>query len=189
MSKPTARDRRILLVRHAAVAEKYAELCYGRSDIELSDEGLQRTEELADELSRLPITHLYYSPLCRSALLGQRIVVAKDAHVAVVPELQEIHFGEWELRNWEDIFAEVPDALDRMIAEPTTYAAPGGETLWSVRDRVMGWYDALPDRGLIVTVTHGGPIAVLRGTLGGFPVDKWFTLVTNHGEIIELESR
>jgi broad specificity phosphatase PhoE len=122
-------------------------------------------------------------------LLGQRIVVAKDAHVAVVPELQEIHFGEWELRNWEDIFAEVPDALDRMIAEPTTYAAPGGETLWSVRDRVMGWYDALPDRGLIVAVTHGGPIAVLRGTLGGFPVDKWFTLVTNHGEIIELESR
>jgi alpha-ribazole phosphatase len=52
----------------------------------------------------------------------------------------------------------------------------------------MGWYDALPNRGLIVAVTHGGPIAVLRGTLGQFPINKWFALAPNHGEIVELET-
>jgi broad specificity phosphatase PhoE len=188
MSNEPTSDRRVLLVRHAAVAERYAELCYGRSDIELSDEGHLRTVEMAEELSRLPITHLDHSPLARSAAIAERIVLGDGVARQVVPALAEIDFGQWELRHWEQIHAEAPDALDRMIAEPDTYAAPAGETLSAVRQRVLGWYEALPERGLIVAVTHGGPIAVLRGTLAELPVAEWFALVPGHGEIVELEA-
>jgi broad specificity phosphatase PhoE len=187
MSDAPSNRRRILLVRHAAVADRYAELCYGRSDIELSDEGHLRTAALAEELSCLPITHLFHSPLARSAAIAERIVLGEGISRQVSAALAEIDFGQWELRPWEQIYAEVPDALDRMIAEPDTYAAPGGETLSAVRQRVLGWYESLPERGRIVAVTHGGPIAVLRGTLAGLPVDRWFTLVPEHGEIVEIE--
>ena len=68
-------DRRILMVRHGSVAERYQGRCYGRSDVELGDEGRRQTVELAERLSALPITHLFHSGLSRARELADRIAL------------------------------------------------------------------------------------------------------------------
>lgn len=179
--------RRILLVRHGSVAERYRGVCYGQSDVELSDEGRRQTLALAEELSVLPITHLVHSGLTRARVLAELISARAAVAPTVAPALAEIHFGEWELRPWDDIFSEVGETVTGLIHSPATFRAPLGETTFELRDRVLAWYCELPSEGLIVAVAHGGTFGVLRGALAGLPVVQWPSLIPQHGQWVELD--
>ncbi|HET6884339.1 MAG TPA: histidine phosphatase family protein [Pirellulales bacterium] len=180
-------SRRVILVRHGCVAERYHGICYGSSDIELSDEGHRQTCALAAGLSALDITHLFHSGLARARLLAEMLAGTTGLEPVCVPALREINFGHWELRSWEDIFAEVGEAMAGLIQAPATFRPPAGETAYELRDRVLDWYGQLPREGTIVAVAHGGPIAALRGSLADIPVAEWPALVPAYGEWVELD--
>src|SRR5215831_4248553 len=169
--------RRILLVRHCEVGPEYRGICYGRSDVELSAEGETHSLRLAEQLAALPITNLFHSGLRRTHFLAK--LVASKIGVAAIADtdLQERDFGTWELRPWDEIFAELGHAMDGLLLDPENYAPPGGETTLALRDRVLGWYRRLPSEGLVVAITHGGPIAALRGALLSWDVDRWPELI------------
>jgi broad specificity phosphatase PhoE len=186
-SASQAARRRVLLVRHGSVAACYQGVCYGSSDIELSEEGRRQTVALADELSGLPITHLVHSGLSRAKLLAELIGGRTGIAPRVAPALAEIHFGQWELRSWEEIFTEVGDMMAELLHSPATFRPPQGETAFEVRDRVLAWYRELPRDGLVVAVAHGGPIAALRGTLMEIPVTEWPKLIPHYGQWVELD--
>jgi broad specificity phosphatase PhoE len=178
--------RRILLVRHCEVDPEYQGLCYGQSDVGLSPEGENRSLRIAEQLAAWPITHLFHSGLRRTCFLAE-LVASKVGVLAIADtDLQERNFGTWELRGWDAIFAEVGHAMDGLLLDPSNYAPPGGETTFALRDRVLGWYRRLPAQGLIVALTHGGPIAALRGTLRNWAVDRWPELIPACGSISEL---
>lgn len=178
--------RRLVLARHGEVADCYRGVCYGRSDIELSDEGRRQSASLADELASLPITHLFHSGLKRAAVLAELIARRANIVASVAPELAEINFGAWELWTWQAVFDEVGDALAQIIQAPDRFRPPAGETVFELRDRVIDWYRRLPDDGCIVAIAHGGPIAALRGTLAGVPAQEWPALVPAPGTWIEI---
>ncbi|HEX3658677.1 MAG TPA: histidine phosphatase family protein [Pirellulales bacterium] len=179
--------RRVVLVRHTSVEEACRGRCYGSSDVELSEQGRNEACELAARLAEWPITHLFHSGLARSRECAELVAQRCGVVAVAAPELAEMHFGDWELCTWDAIHTAAPDALDRLLAEPATFAPPGGETVFAVRDRVLRWYRQLPATGLIVAIAHGGPIAALRGTLAGLPPADWPQLIPRHGEIVELE--
>ncbi len=173
---------RLLLVRHPPVHERFAGVCYGATDIPLSAAGEGTAVELAATLAALRPDRVFHSGLARTRLVAERIGVPAVAD----PRLRERHFGEWELRTWDAIHADTGDAMMGMISHPDTWHPPGGETTFTMRDRVMNWYAGLPADGVIVAVTHGGPIAALRGTLAGLPVADWLSLVPKCGEVVEI---
>ncbi|HVX09862.1 MAG TPA: histidine phosphatase family protein [Pirellulales bacterium] len=179
--------RRVLLVRHGSVATCYDGVCYGRSDVELSDDGWQQSRALAQELAALPITHLFHSGLVRARSLAELIATERGIAATLDPRLAEFNFGQWELRRWQAIFEEVGDALAEVVKAPETFRPPSGETAHELRDRVLGWYRELPAKGLIVAVAHGGPIAALRGTLAGASASQWPALIPLHGQWVELD--
>ncbi|HUY32338.1 MAG TPA: histidine phosphatase family protein [Pirellulales bacterium] len=178
--------RRILMVRHGSVAERYRGRCYGRSDVELGDEGRRQTQDLAERLSALPITHLFHSGLSRARELADQIAGLTGLAPLAAVELQELDFGDWELWTWDEIHAAAPDALDRLLREPATFSPPGGETAFALCERVLGWYRRLPPHGLIVAIAHGGSIAALRGTLAGWPASEWAGLIPRAADVIEV---
>jgi broad specificity phosphatase PhoE len=137
--------------------------------------------ELAAAVAALRPTAVYHSGLTRTRQVAERITAA-----AADPRLRERQFGDWELRTWDAIHADTGDAMMGMIRDPAGWHPPGGETTFALRDRVMSWYADLPPAGVIVAVTHGGPIAVLRGTLAGRPVADWLSLVPRCGEVVEV---
>ncbi len=177
----------LIMVRHTAVAERYKGLCYGASDIELSPEGERHARECAEALASLKPTHLFHSGLSRARVMADRIAELTRTVPIEDARLAEINFGSWELRSWDEIFAEVGHDMARLISEPDTFAPPGGETAHAVRDRVSAWRSALPTDGRIVAVSHGGPIGAIRGTDAGFPASRWPGLVPAHGEQVQLQ--
>lgn len=105
----------------------------------------------------------------------------------VEPRLAERDFGEWEGRTWETIYAESGSAMNGLIHDPAGFRPPAGETTAELAVRVLAWYRRLPADGAIVAVTHGGPIAALRGSLLRLPVPDWPALTPIFGEVVELE--
>jgi broad specificity phosphatase PhoE len=178
--------RQILLVRHCEVGPECRGLCYGQSDVRLSPEGEEQSVRLAAQLALWPVTHLFHSGLGRTSFLAE--LVARQVAVPAVSDsdLRERDFGTWELRAWDDIYAEVGRAMDGLILDPEGYAPPGGETTFALRDRVLCWYGRLPSEGLIVAITHGGPIAALRGAVMGWATERWPELIPACGSISQL---
>jgi broad specificity phosphatase PhoE len=178
--------RRVLLVRHCDVEDRYRQVCYGRADVSLSELGLHMSRELARQLASEPITQVWHSGLARTRVLAEALAALVGVPAWVCPSLRERDFGSWELRTWEEIYLETGDAMLGTVLEPTAWRPPGGKTTFEMRDRVLAWFRALPSSGVIVAVTHGGPIAALRGVLLGRAVTDWPELVPATGVIVEV---
>ena len=180
---------RLLLVRHTAVDVSYAGRCYGATDLDLSQEGHAHVHEVAAEIAVYKPHRVYHSGLQRTVRLAQAIAQQHSAEkTAVIADtrLAEMNFGEWEGKSWDAIYAAGHD-IARLMHEPETFAAPGGETAFAMRDRVLAWFEGVPRDGITVAVAHGGPIAVLRGVLTGTSPVDWPALMPGLGEIVALD--
>ncbi|MDX2287338.1 MAG: histidine phosphatase family protein [Hyphomicrobiaceae bacterium] len=184
-------EGRLVMVRHTEVAARYRGVCYGASDIALSEAGLAHIERLATELAAQRPDRIVHSGLTRARLLAEAIAQRTGLEPLTEPRIAECNFGAWELNTWDDIFATAGHDIGRLVSEPDTFAPPGGETVHALRDRVLSWYRALPGSGpgLTLAITHGGPIGVLLGHLRGLPASAWPRLVPAYGEAIELPLR
>jgi broad specificity phosphatase PhoE len=173
--------RKLVLLRHPPVHPRYAGVCYGASDIELSSEGHTLAKQLAEQFQQNVPEFIFQSGLQRTRAVADHFAGAiEDAR------LRERNFGDWELRAWDDIYQETADAMMGMIDNPKYWRPPNGETTYELRDRVLSWYEELPVHGSILAVSHGGPIAALCGTLAGVPVSKWLEFIPKCGEAVEL---
>jgi broad specificity phosphatase PhoE len=177
----------LILVRHAEIADRYAGLCYGRSDVELSGSGRRRSREVSLLLAHRPISLVLHSGLRRTRYLAERIAARVGCAARSQEALQERYFGDWELESWDALHERRPGDMLRMVSEPDTYRPGGGETTFEMRDRMLKWFNALPRCGLTVAVAHGGPIAALRGACQGLPVSDWLPLIPACGEWVSME--
>ncbi len=178
-------DGWLVMVRHTAVDPQLKGVCYGASDVELSTGGLAHIELLADELADKAPSIIVHSGLLRSRMLAEAVGRRLGLEAYIEPRIIEFNFGEWELRRWGEIFVAGHD-IARLIHEPERFSAPGGETLFAMRDRVLAWYQGLPSGSRILAVSHGGPISTLRGVLADAPPAKWPELVPDYGEHIRF---
>ncbi len=176
--------RDLWLVRHLPVCASIAGRCYGRTDVALAPGVLDAASELIAQLRAFEPTLVLHSNLSRARLLAERITTDSIGD----DRLAEMNFGEWEEQPWTDIHTQYPGAMDRLLSEPETFAPPGGETPFAVRNRVVEWYESLPKSGRILAVAHGGTIAALRAALRNEPISRWVVLIPKHGEIVQIDS-
>lgn len=177
-------DTRFLLIRHPEVAAACHGVCYGRSDIELSPAGKQTCHAIAEHVARWPVAHVIHSGLQRTRLLaeyiGQRIGVRPTCEVA----LRERDFGSWEMRTWDEIYADCGDDMLKMISDPDGFRPGGGETTSAFAERVWRWSQAWSGAGVALVVAHGGTIAALLGHHRSLPVSQWPGLIPAYGEMV-----
>lgn len=176
----------VTFVRHPRVADAYRGLCYGRADVPLGPGGMAESLTIAERLAREPFRRVVCSGAGRTLVLARRLCELTGLDLAIEPALLERDFGAWELRTWDDIHAEVGDAMNGLIDAPDTYRPPGGETTHELRDRALGWYERRPTDGPVLVVAHGGPIAAIRGSLAGRPARDWLDLIPPPGGIVSL---
>jgi len=162
--------RQVFLVRHTEVALRWTNRCYGCTDVGLSRTGRQQAAELATKLAAQPITAVIHSGLERTVYLAHWLANMKGVAPTLDVRWQERNFGTWEGRGWHSIWKETGDAMDGMFTDPAGYRPGGGETTAELVARSLEAWDALPRQGIVVVVSHGGPIAAVRNTLAGAPL-------------------
>jgi broad specificity phosphatase PhoE len=176
----------ILLVRHTAVALAWRRRCYGRSDIGLSRAGAAEARRLMRELAAWRPDHIVHSGLRRAGILAEGIGEAAGVANIIDPGWAERDFGSWEGRRWSAIYRETGDAMNGMIDSPESFRPGGGETTSELAERAKTAAAALP-AGRTIVVTHGGPIAALRGTAAGLPPREWLALVPQSGQAVAFD--
>lgn len=171
----------IYLIRHTT-PDISKEICYGQSDIALAK---SFHEEVQMILPQLPnkVDEVYTSPLSRCLRLTEMI---PHKTLKEVPQLQEMNFGEWELKRWNDI---PEDELNPWMENFVNERVPNGESMQMLADRVVGWYSDLQfDVEKVAIVTHAGPLRILLSHINRTPLEEAFQLYNvKYGEVITIE--
>ena len=79
-------------------------LCIGQTDVKVDGRKLKRLVNKVERfirLHRLP-KMIWVSPLYRSLKVGE-LLAQRGFQYKVMPELAEIHCGDWDGKSWEQI--------------------------------------------------------------------------------------
>ncbi|CAG4886161.1 alpha-ribazole phosphatase [Paraburkholderia gardini] len=151
----------LILIRHPAVAID-AGVCYGRSDVALADAPPASVAALEARRLELPAPDsVWSSPLTRCHSIAAPWAARWAREVSVDPRLQEMDFGTWEQRRWDDIDRAL---LDDWAADLHHARAHGGESVAQFSARVETWFDERQTEAgdaCVHVVTHAGVIRVL----------------------------
>ena len=162
---------RIIAVRHGETAWNVDARIQGQRDIALNDKGSWQARRVARALARRgPVAALYSSDLSRARDTARSIAAATGLEVVTEPGLRERGFGSFEGRTFTELEASWPAQTARWRQRDPDWAPPGGESLASVRERVLQITHSLAERHIgeqIVLVSHGGVLdALYRAAIG-----------------------
>jgi ribonuclease H / adenosylcobalamin/alpha-ribazole phosphatase len=142
-----------------SVQKRYA----GRSDVPLTDLGVQQAVAAAKRLAPAGIAAIVTSPLLRAARTAEEVAAVTGAPLVTDDGFRETDFGAWEGLTFAEVRARWPDELTAWLADPAV-APPGGESFTEVSERVTAaLHRVLAGRGhrRILIVSHVTPIKTL----------------------------
>jgi alpha-ribazole phosphatase len=165
---PSAYDRyqamTLWLVRHATPLIEPG-ICYGRQDVAAD---MTATAECAQALANLlsATTRVISSPLQRCEQLAKALCgLRPDLAYKTDSRLQEMDFGAWEGRAWQDIPAADLQAWTDGFAHHCVGGS--GESTMQVMARVASAFDELQGSGDTLWITHAGVIRAVELIAGG----------------------
>jgi probable phosphoglycerate mutase len=175
--RPPPGATELLLIRHGESAAAFMEepfpLVDGHADPELSPDGREQAERLADRLAKTEIDAIYVTTLRRTGQTAGPLAQRLGLTPRVERGLREVFLGEWEAGLFRKMVAENHPVAERMWAEERWDVIPGAELASAFADRVGGAIGRIaaahPDQRVAVIV-HGGVIAqVLALATGSRP--------------------
>ncbi|MCX6951418.1 MAG: alpha-ribazole phosphatase family protein [Verrucomicrobia bacterium] len=151
----------VVLIRHTRIVAPPG-VCFGRSDVPLAATFPDEAEDVRARLPWVP-AEVWSSPAPRCRALADRLGAAR---VRLDPRLQELNFGAWEGRRWDDFRSPESEAW---ALDPWNQRPPGGESAAELWARVDALRADLLTRGgdRIAIVTHAGVIRAWRGLTAG----------------------
>jgi broad specificity phosphatase PhoE len=177
-----------LLLRHAAHDNVGGFLAGRKSGVSLGEAGLAQAHRLAARLRDEPIAMVYCSPLERTRETATIVAQSRGLPApVVVEELNEIDFGAWSGRDFDDLNR---DPLWRAWNERRSLArTPSGERMVDVQARVLGamavMAQAHPD-DVVAMVTHADVIKAAVMHHLGMDIDAWPRLEISPASISRL---
>jgi phosphoserine phosphatase len=182
---------RIVLVRHGHVEGISPERFRGRRDIDLSDLGSRQARLTAQRIARQwrPAA-IYTSPLKRCAQTAEAISVACGAAVTVLADLNDVDYGDWEWRTYDEVRTQWPALFERWFKAPHLTRFPNGESLQDLVARasnVLRFVCERHERDTVVVVGHSsGNRALLLQTLDQ-PLSGYWRLGQDPCSVSEIE--
>ena len=154
------RQVRLLLLRHGEC--EGGSILRGRVDVPLSAKGWQQMSAAAE--AQPGICHGIYSSTSRrcaefaKAFAGS--VVVKDQHlnvpnplsVTLLDSLQELDFGDWDGRTFEELYQQEGERLAAYWQNPWLAPPPQGESMASFEQRVNAAIEGILDQAFAQTI-------------------------------------
>ena len=162
---------RFLLIRHAAI-DGLGERIAGRMPVALNTFGREQAGRLARRLAGDSIDAVYSSPQLRTTETAAMLAMALRLKIQVAVELDEVDFGDWTGKTYDELHAVPLWRAFNMLRSSTRI--PRGEMLLETQARIVALMDRLcgahPGR-TVALVTHGDPIRLALAHQLGMPVD------------------
>ena len=173
----------IYLIRHTTPAVARG-TCYGQTDLEVTASFGEEASIIRQHLGE-NITAVHSSPLKRCAQLARHLF--SEHSVVLHDDLREIHCGDWEMKNWDDLPRE---ALDPWMNDFVHVRMPGGESYLDLHQRVTRCFDAIrggKTQGSVAIVAHGGVIRSILSYITHTPlIDSFKVFSLHYGCVIRL---
>ena len=159
----------LVLVRHGASAAATPGVAFplqdGHDDPPLAPLGLEQAERVGERLRGEAIDALFVSGLTRTVQTAAPLAAAIGLQPVVVPELREVHLGDWQGGVFRQKMADRDPVVLRMLAEERWDVIPGAESSERFGARVRKGLQRVaretgPGRRAVV-VAHGGVIGEL----------------------------
>ena len=175
------------LARHASHDRVSTILCGRMAGVGLGEQGLREAAALARRLSAESLDAVLSSPRDRAVETARIVAEALDRPMHIVPDLDEVDFGDWTGRSFAELDA---DPRWRQWNERRSEArVPGGESMVEVQERIAGVIERLCGAagGTCLLVSHAEPIrAALLGVLG-LPLDAYGRLSVDPASLSSVE--
>ncbi len=172
---------KITLIRHTSVNVEPG-ICYGQSDVPLDESFSHTAEFIKHKLQVEKYDAIYCSPLSRCVKLAKYCGYETPI---LDKRLLEINFGDWEMKNWEQISdPRLQHWYDDWINEKPT----NGESFQTLISRVEEFLDELkylPHKQVAI-FTHAGVIRAIRIINKLISIKEAFKHKIEYGDIVEL---
>ncbi|MFJ5296928.1 alpha-ribazole phosphatase family protein [Pseudomonas sp. NPDC088368] len=127
------------------------------------------------------------SPLQRCARFAEELSVRLSLPLQLEPDLQELHFGDWEGVSTAQLMETDAEGLGRFWENPYTFTPPNGEPVSRFSQRVHGAVRRLHgayEGERILLISHGGVMRLLLAQARGLPRKQLLQVVVGHGDLI-----
>lgn len=163
---------RLWLVRHGETEANVAGLYSGHAPTPLTERGIAQAQTLGTLLRNVPVDNVLCSELERARHTTQLILAEREVPVRNMPELNEMFFGDWEMRHHRDLAREDAENYAVWCNDWQNATPTNGEGFQTFSQRVERFIAQLADykacQNLLV-VSHQGVLSVLIARLLSMP--------------------
>lgn len=179
---------RLFLVRHGQTEANLRGVFCGLTDVPLTPLGVEQAGNVAGWLAEVEFAHAASSQLLRArhtadiVLAGHSLNAEVDNksvdNKSVDDQLNEMNFGEWEMRHHHDLQHEDPDAWAAWVADWQQASPTGGESFPQFSTRIESVVQSLlstkdNEKNQLV-VAHQGVLSLMLARLLAMPaVAMW----------------
>ncbi len=179
---------RFFLVRHGRVADHWHDRIYGDLDVPLSPEGEEQSRRAARLFEGIALSAVISSGLARAEFAARLMREPRGLPRRDDRRLAEIYRGAWAGFGEAEVEAARPGGWRAWQDAGGLHPPPGGETLQSVRERVITALDELAQEARstrVAVVAHKWVLRVAACEALALPLDRATELdVPNCGVLV-----
>ena len=162
---------KLLLLRHLQSQWNKENRFTGWTDVDLSEEGIEKAEEVAQKLAGFKIDKVYTSPLTRNrktVVLILRKLDRKDLPIVINKAFNERHYGSLQGLNKDEIKKKYGEGQVQAWRRGWDQAPPEGESLKDVYNRIVPFYkenvekDLKEDKNVLIVASHNSLRALIK---------------------------
>lgn len=175
--------RRLLLVRHGQAGDQLIKRYIGQKDTQLTLQGINQMQALAQYLAPVPLERIVCSDLTRSVQTAEILAQAHGLAPEPYASLREISLGDWEGLSMAQVRENDPDSFERRGRDLAGFRPPGGESFSDLQNRVLPVFSTLLAEagGPVAVISHAGVNRVMLCHWLGLSVNKVFSLDQHPG--------
>lgn len=163
---------RLWLVRHGETEANVAGLYSGHAPTPLTERGIAQAQTLGRLLRNVPVDNVLCSELERARHTTQLILGDREIPVRNMPELNEMFFGDWEMRHHRVLAREDAENYAVWCNDWQNATPTNGEGFQAFSLRVERFIAQLDDYKMcqnLLVVSHQGVLSVLIARLLSMP--------------------